>query len=300
MRGFSRRVGRFLTLAAAALSLGAMSAVAQTAPTAPAIRSTDYAADRAQFQTRLLYKGPSPQDYEPVTPPKGVSVVTYPSGNLSLKAWVKLPDKAPEHAPVVVFLHGGFAFGAEDFEMAEPFRKAGFAIVVPILRGENGQAGQYSMLYDEVGDAIAAAEFVSKQSYADPARIYLAGHSVGGTIAMLSGMASSKFKAVASFSGSPDQVKWTGGSNAGIVPFDKSNPREYEMRSPISYPASFKSPTRIYYGSQEGFFRDTTKRLVELARAAGRDVEMKEFPGDHFSAVPAEIAEAIAFFKAHP
>lgn len=118
------------------------------------------------------------------SPPAGVSTVEFPSGDLRLKAWVNAPraDHAKKR-PAVVFLHGGFGFGKEDWDMTKPYRDAGFAVLAPMLRGENGQAGVYTLFYDEVDDVLAAGEYLRKQPYVDGERLFVAGHSVGGTLA---------------------------------------------------------------------------------------------------------------------
>ena len=77
------------------------------------------------------------------------------------------------------------------------------------LRGENGLPGSYSMFYDEVEDVLAAADALARLSYVDAGRLSVAGHSVGGTLTLLAALASNKFRAAASFSGSPDQVAWS-------------------------------------------------------------------------------------------
>jgi dipeptidyl aminopeptidase/acylaminoacyl peptidase len=258
----------------------------------------DYRSDRARFRTRLLRTGRSPQRYAAETPPPGVTEVRYPSGAFELKAWVGMPARAQGRLPVVIFLHGGFAFGAEDFTMAEPFRAAGYVVVTPILRGENGLPGAFTMYYDEIDDVLAAADYVRAQPYADPERIYLAGHSVGGTHALLAAMASPQFRAVASFSGSPDQFAFINSEPwSRIAPFDRSNSKELEMRSPLVYATSLKSPTRLFFGTGEPVFRASTRRLVERAKAAGLDVDYSEIPGDHFGSVPEAIQRSIAFFR---
>jgi len=267
------------------------------APVVP-IQTTDYAAARAGFRTRLLRHGPSPQAQVMPELPKGAARMAFQSGDLSLIAWSAKPETVLARSPVVIFLHGGFAFGADDFEMATPYRDAGFIIFTPILRGEDGQAGSFSMFYDEVDDVIALVEHVRKLPYVDPDRIYLAGHSIGGTTAMLAAMASSHFRAVASLSGSADQILWIkAGGYSPIAPFDLNDPQEFIMRSPLSYATSFKAPARLYHGSEEAYFRPGTRKLADVAKAAGLDVVVQEFPGDHFGAVPAEISASIAFFR---
>jgi dipeptidyl aminopeptidase/acylaminoacyl peptidase len=115
---------------------------------------------------------------------------------------------------------------------------------------------------------------------------------------MLAGLTSPHYRAVASFSGSTDQLALAE-SLPKIVPFDRNNPAEYEMRSPLSYATSFKAPARLLYGRSEEFYRGNTRLTAALARDAGINVEAVEVPGDHFNAVPEEIGRAIAFFRAN-
>jgi dipeptidyl aminopeptidase/acylaminoacyl peptidase len=206
------------------------------------------------------------------------------------------PDGA--RRPAVLFLHGGFAFGADDWEQTLPFRRAGFVVLTPTLRGENGLPGAYSMFYNEVDDVLAAADTLAGLPYVDSSRLYVAGHSVGGTLTMLAVLTSNRFRAAASFSGSPDQVAWARGQSE-LVPFDPSDQQEFQMRSPLAFPRSFKCPTRLYYGSRELLFSSSSKKTAQLARAAGLDVEAVSVPGDHFTSVEPALQQAIAFFKQH-
>jgi dienelactone hydrolase len=265
-------------------------------PTSFPEETENYAQARKGFQTKLVRKGPAPQNGKAVVPPGGVREVAYRSGNLSLKAWVSGSAADAARRPAVLFLHGGFAFDRDDWEQARPFRDAGYVVMAPILRGENGLPGSYSMFYDEVEDVIAAADVLTSMPYVDGKRIYVAGHSVGGTLALLTAMTSDRFRAAASFSGSPDQVAWARGQQE-LVPFATTDSREFQMRSPLAFPRSFKCPVRIYYGSQEILFSASSQKTAKLAKAAGLDVEAVSVPGDHFSSVDSGMRQCIAFFK---
>jgi dienelactone hydrolase len=259
-------------------------------------QTEDYVQARAGFQTALTSKGPAPQPFAPEAVPAGVSEVGYPSGKLQLKAWMNPPPPGAKN-PAVLYLHGGFAFDSTDWDQCKPFRDAGFVTMVPLLRGENGQAGNFTLFYDEVDDVVAAGEALAKTPGVDPNRVFVAGHSAGGTLAMLGAMASSRFKGCASFSGSPDQPAFVRG-NPGLAPFDESDGVELRMRSPLAFPKSFKCPARLYWGDDEIEFRFATRRLADRARAAGQDVQAIEIPGDHTTAVGPAMQQAVTFFRA--
>lgn len=259
----------------------------------------EYARARRRFHTKLIKQAPSPQTDPLPEPPAGVTAIDYQSGSLKLKAWINIPTDAGRlRYPAVLFLHGGFSFGPPDWEMTKPFRDAGYVVLVPMLRGENGQPGNFSLFYDEVDDVLAAAKYLRNRSYVDQQRIFVAGHSAGGTLALLAAMASKDFRAAASFSGSPDQVIFAKyGISPESIPFDQTDSREFQMRSPLAYAASFKCPVRIYFGSREPHFRLSSFRTAEIAAQHGLNVVTIQAQGSHFSAVPIEMAESIKFFQ---
>jgi pimeloyl-ACP methyl ester carboxylesterase len=263
------------------------------------VQHEDYAKARKHFQTRLLRVGPSPQKWGPLNLPPGVTEVEYPSGSLRLKAWISHAEAGKKKYPAVLFLHGGHSFSVGDWEMSQPYRDAGFVVMSPLLSGENGQPGSFSMYYGEVADVIAAAEYLRHLQHVDSNRVFVAGHSVGGTMAMLSALAYKHFRAAASLSGSPDQmlyVKYAPGAK-DRAPFDITNMRELEMRSPLAYAAYFKCPLRIYYGSQEPHLELTSQRTAEIARGHRVDARAVRIEGNHLTQVPAAIKESIQFFN---
>jgi dipeptidyl aminopeptidase/acylaminoacyl peptidase len=147
-----------------------------------------------------------------------------------------------------------------------------------------------------VDDVLAAAEHLARLDYVDGSRLYVAGHSAGGTLALLAALTSKHFRAGASFSGSPDQAAWARGQQE-LVPFDPKDQREYQMRSPLAFPRSFQCPLRLYYGREEFLFAASSQKTATLAKAAGRDVEAVSVPGDHFTSVDPAMKQCIAFFQ---
>src|SRR5262249_54186346 len=177
----------------------------------------------------------------------------------------------------------------------QPYRDAGFIVMAPLLRGENGQPGAFTLWYDEVDDVLAAAELLARQSYVDAGRLYVAASSAGGTLGLLAAQASGRFRAAASFSASPDQALLVRHARMEL-PFDKSDPRELQVRSPLAYAGSFKCPARIYYGAKDHFVL-TSRRTAEVAKEKGLDVEAVAVEGDHGSSVPPAVTLSIPFFQ---
>jgi dienelactone hydrolase len=263
------------------------------------LQDEDYAKARTNFKTKLTKQGSAPQQSGPLGPAGDGELVQYSSGTLRLSAYASPQNPGGPKKPAVLFLHGGFALGADDWRDTRPYRDAGFVVMTPSLRGENGQPGSYTMFYDEVDDVLAAAEFLAQHPNVDTNKMYVAGHSAGGTLTLLAALTSKRFKAATSFSGSPDQIAFVSGQEE-LAPFDRGDLREMQMRSPIAYATSFKCPVRLYYGSSEwlsfgGYSKETAKR----AKTKGLDVDTVSVSGDHFSALPEEIRQSVTFFQQH-
>jgi len=266
------------------------------------IQSEDYADARKTFHTKLLKEGPAPhQDCNASQPPVGVSEIYFPSGTLRLRAWLNHPSTQDTMKyPAVLFLHGGFCFDLSDWQDTEAFREAGFIVMLPNRRGENGQPGNFTMFYDEVEDVISAAEYLRAQPNADQRRLYVAGSSTGGTLTMLAALAYPHFRAAASFSGSPNAVGYTRHAvaigNQADVPFDYRDKRELQLRSAWAYAASFKCPIRLFYGTEEKHFELSSQPTASLAREHGLDVQAIAVEGGH-GVGDAKIRMAIDFFR---
>ncbi len=259
------------------------------------LQTEDYRDARGHFQTQLIRQAPAPQQGEPLQAPAGaLQVVYFPAS--PLKAWISPAPAGGAKHPAILFLHGGFAIGAEDWDMGRPYEQAGYVVMMPVLRAENGQAGSYSMFYNEVSDVMDALTYLSKVPYVDSSHIYLAGHSVGGTLVQLSALTASGFKAAASFSGAPDPIAWSKGQPE-VIPFDANQIKEFQMRSSLAFATSFKCPTRLYYGSKEQWCAVPSQLTAGRAKTKGLNVEAVEVAGDHFSAVPEEIKQSLAFFQ---
>jgi dipeptidyl aminopeptidase/acylaminoacyl peptidase len=264
------------------------------------LQKEDYAVARTKFRTRLIRLMSSPQRFEDDPPFGNITEAKFESDKVELKAWVNLPAPGMTDCPAVLYLHSGWAFGAGDWDDAESLRKAGYVVMMPVLRGENGQSGMFSMFYNELDDVLAAADYLSELKGMDPKRIYVAGHAEGGTLALMAAMASKKFRAAASISAPLDIVEF---SHVGLLgfppPFDVQNIREFQMRSPVAYATSFKCPVRLYRAIQDDRLQGETNRTATLAKNAGLDVEAVNVPGDRETSVKQALPKAIKFFHEH-
>jgi dienelactone hydrolase len=224
---------------------------------------------RAGFKTKLARQesGGSP----PAVPPASVfKLVQYDSAAGKLAAYLSPAPPDKKQHPAIIWITGGDCNSIDavwkpappqNDQTASAFRKAGIVMMFPSLRGGNNNPGIKEGFFGEVDDVLAAADFLAKQSYVDPNRIYLGGHSTGGTLVFLAAESSDRFRAVFSF-GPVDDVR---GYDSEYVPFDTSNRREAELRAPIRWIHSVKSPLFVFEGTLQGNI-DSLHRLSKASQ----------------------------------
>jgi dipeptidyl aminopeptidase/acylaminoacyl peptidase len=281
-------------------------AAAQSSATSPdyhalvEVQKEDFGAARSHFETNILRRGPPPAEWDDLITPQGAHSIAYSSGTLQLRAWINTPASSDtKKHPAVLFLHSGFELEAQDWAVTQPFRDAGYIVMIPTVRGENGQHGTFTMYYGEVDDVIQAAQFLRSQPFVDANRLFVAGHSVGGTLTLLVAELYPSFAGAASISGSPDQalyLKYAKGANRN-APFDLDDPREIQLRSPLAYAGSMKCPVRLFYGTEEAYYAFTTPLTAEIARGHGVDAQAVAVEGDHVSNETKSIKLALDFFQ---
>jgi len=127
----------------------------------------------------------------------------------------------------------------------------------------------------EVDDVLAAAEYLGKREFVDPNRIYLGGHSTGGTLVLLVAECSDRFRAVFSFG----PVEEVAGYGPEFLPFDTTSSRELELRAPIRWLHAIKSPVFVFEGrnqpgnldSLQAMARASTNPMIHFLAASGAD-----------------------------
>lgn len=241
-----------------------------------------YLQRRSAFQTKLTKQGPAPQEWEAQQPPADVQEVTYQSGSLPLKAWLGRPAGASggKH-PALVCFHGGFAFGADDFAVCEPFRQAGFIVMTPTLRGENGNPGHFELYFGEVDDGRAAIKWLAQQPDVDANRIYAFGHSAGGGItALLSLFDDLPLRHCGSAGGLYPESTFAYWND--ISPFDPSNPEERKLRLLLGNVKDMRRTHYAYLGTQD-IITELAQIAARAEAASNQQLKVELLPGDHFS-----------------
>jgi len=241
---------------------------------------------RKGFQTKLLQQGTA-KEPAPEPPADVFSIVHYPAPSGNLVAYLTPePQDGRKHA-AIIWITGGDSNSLEDVwtdrpasndQSAAAFRQAGMVMMFPSLRGGNDNPGAKEGFLGEVDDVLAARSFLAEQPYVDPARIYLGGHSTGGTLTLLVAECSSQFRAIFSF-GPVHDVNLYGPE---FRPFDQSNPREIELRSPGPWLGFIRTPTFVIEGASRP---GNIGELTALSRASTNQfLHFVPVPNaDHFS-----------------
>lgn len=244
-----------------------------------------FAEARKNFKTALTRRE---LGTEPVAEPPATlfRTVAYPSTAGQQPAYLSLDPQDGKKHPAIVWITGGDCATIGDVweesppendQTASAYRKAGIVMMFPSLRGGNQNPSFKEGFYGEVDDVLSAADFLAKQEFVDPNRIYLGGHSTGGTLVLLVAEASPRFRAVFSF-GPVDNVA---GYGQEMLPFNAADNRELEMRAPIRWLQSIKSPVFVMEGAVQG----NLEPLQAMAKSPHPSaVSFLVVPGvDHFS-----------------
>jgi acetyl esterase/lipase len=197
------------------------------------------------------------------------------------------PRDGAKHA-AILWLTGGDSNSLDDFwtegqpandQSASAFRKAGMIVMFPTLRGGNTDTGRKEFFFGEVDDVHAAANHLARLPYVDPARIYLGGHSTGGTLALLVVETGGRFAAVFAFG----PVAAVNRYPAPLVPdaLSSADALERRLRSPVHWVAGISTPTYLIEGDSSPGNADDLEVMCAFRNPLVHCISAAGF--DHFS-----------------
>ncbi len=258
--------------------------------------------ERAGFTT-VLNKQEKMQDALTKPPENIFKIVKYNTELGDMSAYLSQPKMAEnEKRPAIVWLTGGFPTSspsdhlwtetdADNEQSARVYRNYGIVMMFPTLRGGvKGNPGAVEQFYGEVNDVISAGKYLRSLDYIDPERVYLGGHSTGGTLALLVAEATDIFAGVISLGPRSGQY---GKKRANY----EWNDKEIDLRSPKNFLSYIQKPTYII----EGEFGNASsikdfQELLKVKPNSNINTALVE-GADHFTAIHpinALFASAIA------
>ncbi|MCA9043033.1 MAG: prolyl oligopeptidase family serine peptidase [Planctomycetaceae bacterium] len=207
------------------------------------------------FVTKITKSG---EDFgPPETPIAYFDLIHYDSPVGKLAAYVSKDRGDGEKHPAIVWITGGdnnsigdvwTPMGYDNDQGASAFREAGFVMMFPSQRGGNDNPGQREGFLGEVEDILAATDYLATLPNVDPEQIYLGGHSTGGTLAMLVGESTDRYRAI--FALGP--VAGAGQYGGDYVYCNVRDDEEMKFRSPIMWMHCVKTPMYVFEGAEFG------------------------------------------------
>ncbi len=251
---------------------------------------------RKGFVTKIVSLGESYG--APETPPagSGFQLIHYQSPVGQNAAYVTADPGDGNKHPAIVWITGGDTNSIGDVwtpnersndQSASAFRKAGIVMMFPSQRGGNANPGRREGFYGEVDDILAATNHLAKLPYVDANQIYLGGHSTGGTMVMLVGAYSDRYRAIFSLGPVAGAAQYGG----DFVYCDPNDEMEMVLRSPILWLHDVKTPMYVFEGAEDGNW-DAIELMV--AENSSPHIQFFQIPGhDHFSVI-APLTEKLA------
>ena len=231
-------------------------AVAGSTENSAALKPFPLAELRAKLKTEVAAET---ERFEAPQPPAGVLDKVYYDAPLGKNVAYVSPVKTGTKRPAIVWIAGGMDWAISSSawqpaprsndQSARAFRETGGIVLMrPSLRGSNENPGQNECFLGEVDDVLAAADYLAKRADVDPKRIYLGGHSTGGTMVLLTVASSDRFRAAFAFGPVTDP---RGYGSSGCLPKGLSV-AEARPRAPVYFLKDVRTPTWVIEGAIDG------------------------------------------------
>lgn len=251
---------------------------------------------RSGFATRIVSVG-EPMGPPDIPPPGcGFELVHYHSAVGPLAAYVTSDPHDGKRHPAIVWITGGDCNSIGDVwtpgdrsndQTCSPFRRAGIVMMFPSLRGGNNNPGQREGFLGEVDDILAATDYLAGLPYVDPGQVYLGGHSTGGTLVMLVGACSERYRAIFSLGPVAHASQYDG----DFVYCDPNDEKEMALRSPIYWLHCVKTPMYVFEGAVDGNWH-VIREMVDAN--SNPQIQFFRIPNHNHFSIIAPLAELLA------
>ena len=251
------------------------------------------------------------------------ALLTIPQGQKPLTGW-----------PVIIFNHGyippeQYRTTEKYIAYTDAFSKNGYIVFKPDYRGNGNSQGQPEGAYYSPGytiDVLNAVASIKKYPQADPNRLGMWGHSMGGMVTLRAMVVSSDIKAGVIWAGVtasyPDlATNWHHpNSSHRFTPSPReqtsnrpnrqqlidrygdftANPQFWNSIAPINFLLNISGPLQLHHGAADEdvplLFSQT---LDQAMQAVGKTVELYIYPGDDHNIshhLSLALDRSVAFF----
>ncbi len=236
------------------------------------------------------------------------------SGGARIQGWLyKPPDFQPARRyPMILYIHGGPVYmGHVGFSFRLQFyAAAGYVVLYANPRSSSGYGTDFhnatsfdfpSLDYD---DLMAGVDAVLARGYVDPARLFVAGLSYGGTLTAWTVGHTSRFAAAAATAPNIDWISWAGVSDLPLSgthflfrkPFWE-DPQPWLSHSPLLYVGRVTTPTLLMAGDLD--LRTTLAQSEEFyvaLKTRGVPTRLIRIPGEyHILTRPSNIMRQMLY-----
>jgi pimeloyl-ACP methyl ester carboxylesterase len=257
---------------------------------------------RTAHQTKQIGAGPI-EGVAMLPAPPGVELVSYASNGLALKGWLIKPEAASNQpGPGVVYLHNNFSLTMRSYNNALAFVDAGFTVFLPTWRAENGNPGDFELLYGEVDDAKAAIAWFAARPDILPDSVYAIGHSIGGGIAALLSLHPDQQARVTASVGGIYRARtfwfWANRSSTrNLIRFDPLDATEVTLRLLGPNVRDMANRHIAYAGENDEFDTAYALHVGDLASEYDAPYEVVLVSGDHMSSIDQSIQHFIGLIR---
>ena len=217
-------------------------------------------------------------------------------------------------APAGTRLIYGASLSNDDSPEHLPYVRAGFAVMAYELSGNLNLPQNASVKYRDLRNPIyqfiaadgglanarMAVEYVlSKVPQVDPNRLYAAGHSSAGTMALDLAVADNRIRAVAAYAPATDVVAYWGNHLDDLNRAVPGSAALASRVSPLKHVSQFNCPVFIFHADDDRTVPNgEVQRFVDEMESAGKSIEFRRVPsGGHYNSMIREgIPQGISFF----
>lgn len=258
-------------------------------------------------------------------------VVSYQSDGLKIYALMTIPNGAKPKTgfPVIVFNHGyippaQYKTTERYVAYVDAFARNGYIVFRPDYRGHGESDGIASGGYgspDYTIDVLNAVASIKQHTDADPNRIGMWGHSMGGHITLRAMVTTKDIKAGVIWAGvvasyTDLMYSWRRSSNSTPVPSaargwrlgllneygtPEQNPEFWDSISPSAFVSDLSGPLQLHHGTADTSVPvEFSEKLFSQVKQVGKPVEFYSYKGDNHNIsvnFTTAIQRSIQFFN---